>query len=207
MTIFLVLFLLWTMLLLFVVASAFIGFLRTRVPFVTTDEVDIAELVNRLPIAKKDIVYDLGSGDGRVVFWIERLSGAQVVGYELTAWTHMWAMARKFFGKYNAILRRKDFFSESWTGATIIYAYLYPPLMARVEEKFLAECVPGSTAVVRDFPFPNLKPSEIITLGETFTSRKKSGQLLNKRQRLHILIASLIPGKLRPTHEFYIYKK
>jgi hypothetical protein len=51
---------------------------------------------------------------------------------------------------------RKNFFDHSLKPATILYCYLYPPLMRQVGEKILADCNPGTRIVVRDFPIPNL---------------------------------------------------
>jgi hypothetical protein len=34
--------------------------------------------------------------------------------------------------------------------------------MGRVKEKFLADCKPGSIAIIRDFPLPGLKPDEVF---------------------------------------------
>ncbi len=73
-----------------------IVFVMTRVPFVPSPQKDIVELVKRLPISKQDYVYDLGSGNGKVVFAIERLSGARVKGFQLAGWTHWYAQVRKF---------------------------------------------------------------------------------------------------------------
>jgi hypothetical protein len=57
-------------------------------------------------------------------------------------------------------LSNKNFFKENWSGANIIYCYLYPPLMGRIEEKFKATMLPGSIAIVRDFPFPTMPHAE-----------------------------------------------
>ncbi len=145
---------------LFVVTSAFIGFLITRVPFVPTYADDIKLIVDKLKISSKDTFYDLGSGNGKVVFLVEKLSGAQVTGYELTLWTHLWARIQKILMRSKAKFIRRDFFKQDWSQANIIYCYLYPHLMGRICDKFRAEMKPGSVAVVRDFPFPNMIHSE-----------------------------------------------
>ncbi len=146
--------------LLFVIFSAFVGFLLTRVPFVPTYAGDIKFIVKKLGITSRDIFYDLGSGNGKVVFLVEKLSGAAVTGYELTWWTHLWAKLQKILTGSKAKFINRDFFKEDWSGANIIYCYLYPPLMGRVEEKFKADMKPNSIAIVRDFPFPNMAYSD-----------------------------------------------
>ncbi len=156
-TLLLVGFLLFALLLLFVVASAFYGFLRTRVPFVPTSKNDIEFIVNDLNVTSKDIFYDLGSGNGKVCFMINRLTGARCVGFELTWWTYLWAKLKASLQNSAIVFKRRDFFAEDWSEATVIYGYLYPMLMGRVEEKFKKDMKPGSRAIIRDFPFPNMR--------------------------------------------------
>jgi hypothetical protein len=162
--IFLILMLLFVLLMLFIITSAFLGFLLTRVPFVPTYKSDIEFIVKKLGITSADTFYDLGSGDGKVVFLVEKLSGARTKGFELTWWTHLLAKIKKLAKRSKAQFINRNFFKQDWSGANYIYGYLYPPLMKRVEEKFLADCKPGSIAIIRDFPLPNLKPTEIYNM-------------------------------------------
>jgi hypothetical protein len=142
--------------LLFIITSAFLGFLLTRVPFVPTYASDIKFIVNKLGISSRDVFYDLGSGNGKVVFLVEKLSGAKAKGFERTLWTHWWAKIQKVISRSQAEFSNNNFFKENWSGANIIYCYLYPPLMGRIEAKFKSEMKPGSIAIVRDFPFPTM---------------------------------------------------
>jgi hypothetical protein len=158
--IFLSLFLVFAFVILFVISSAFLGFLITRVPFVPTSKNDIEFIVNKLGISPKDIFYDLGSGNGKVVFLVEKLSGAKAKGFERTLWTHWWAKLQKILTGSKAQFSNKNFFKADWSGASIIYCYLYPPLMGNIEDKFKAEMKPGSIAIVRDFPFPKMPYAE-----------------------------------------------
>lgn len=159
--IFLLIFLLFVLALLFVITSSLIGFLQTRVPFVPTGRGDIEFIVKKFNLNQSDIFFDLGSGDGKVCFLVEELTGAKTMGFELTWWTHLLAKIKKIFKKSKAEFVCADFFQAPWNDATIVYSYLYPPLMGRVEEKFLKDCKAGSMAIIRDFPFPNLKPNEV----------------------------------------------
>ena len=152
--------LLFAFAMLVIISSAFLGFLLTRVPFVPTYASDVKFFVDKLGISSKDIFYDLGSGNGKVVLMVEKLSGAKTKGFERTLWTHWWAKLQKLLTHSHAEFSTQDFFKASWSEANIIYCYLYPPLMGRIQEKFKAEMKPGSIAVVRDFPFPNMPHAE-----------------------------------------------
>ncbi len=157
-TVVLFLLFLFVFFLFFVMLSGLIGIVLTRVPFVPTNASDIKFIVEKLNISSRDIFYDLGSGDGKVVFLVEKLSGAKCVGFELTWWTYALSVLRSKLKNQNAKFKNQNFFKHNWAEADYIYAYLFPPLMGRVEKKFLADCKNGSIAIVRDFPFPNLKP-------------------------------------------------
>jgi hypothetical protein len=161
-TSFLIFMLVFSLVVLFVITSAFLGFLQTRVPFVPTSREDVEFVVKKLALGPKDIFMDLGSGDGRVCFLVESACGAKTIGFEMTWWTHLIAKFKAKIKKSKASFYCKNFFHENWSGASVVYGYLYPPLMRQVEEKFMADCKPGTFAVIRDFPFPGLKPIEVI---------------------------------------------
>ncbi len=180
--------LLFVLILLFVIFSAFLGYLITKVPFVPTSAEDISFIVQKLTIGKNQIFYDLGSGNGKVCFLVHKLCGAKCVGFELTWWTHLWAKIKKRCLQFSPLLRgdaqraerllfkNQDFFKANWREADFIYGYLFPFLMVRVEEKFLQEGKAGSIAIIRDFRFPNLKPTE------TFYLPKKHEIYIYKKQ-------------------------
>lgn len=149
-------------LMLFYLASSFWGFLRTKVPFVPTHVEDIREIAKSLAIDSRHTFFDLGSGSGRVVFLIEKITGARSRGYEFTYFWYLWSVLKKRLLGSRAKFIRGDFFGKNWSEADFIYAYLYPPLMNRVEEKYQADCKPGTVAILRDFSFPNLKPISIL---------------------------------------------
>ncbi len=153
--------LLFACLVLFVIFSEFVAFVRTRVPFVPTYTSDIEFIVKKLNIKPNDVFYDLGSGNGKVVFLVEELSGAKVKGFELSWWTIIFSKIKAKLKGSKAVFVNKNFFKQDWSEANYIYGYLYPPLMGRVKEKFFAECKPGSIAIIRDFPFPDLKADEV----------------------------------------------
>lgn len=154
--VFLVVALAFSLLLLVWITSSFLGFVMTRVPFVPTTARDIRLIVERVPLSSHDIVYDLGSGNGKVVFMLERLTGAQAIGFEAMLWAHWYARIKRALTRSGATFVLGNFFKHDWSKATVVYCYLYPPLMRQIGEKILAECKPGTRVIVRDFPIPNL---------------------------------------------------
>ena len=128
----------------------------SRIPFVPTAATDILDVAKRVPVTEQDVFYDLGSGNGKVVFLIEKHTGARTKGFQLAGWTHWYAQIKKFAIGSKAELVGENFFKHNLQDATVVYTYLYPFLMKDVGEKILAECKPGTKVVSRDFAIPNL---------------------------------------------------
>lgn len=149
--------LLFSIIFTFVMFTSLVGFAMTRVPYVRTSRGDIEEIVKELPITQKDIFFDLGCGDGKVVFEVERLSGAKGRGFELTLWTHLLSRFKKFVLGSRAEFVLGNFFKQDFSEATIIYCYLFPGLMRSVGEKVLSDCKQNTLVVSRDFPIENLE--------------------------------------------------
>lgn len=149
----------------FILISAFLGFLATRVPFVRSPKSDLQKAFQRLPLQDGQVFLDLGSGDGFVVFAAEELADVKARGYEQTLWTHVLAKWKAKLKHSKAEFFQEDFFKVSWADADVIYCYLYPPLMPKIEAKFLAEAKPGARLVARDFPLPSLEPAEVMLFG------------------------------------------
>ena len=67
----------------------------------------------------RDVFYDLGSGNGKVVFLVEKLSGAKTKGFEQTLWTHWWAKLKGLIIQSRAEFVNRNFFKTDWAGGVI----------------------------------------------------------------------------------------
>ncbi|MBP9686652.1 MAG: hypothetical protein KBD66_02525 [Candidatus Doudnabacteria bacterium] len=162
-TIFLFVILLVVLLGVWVGVSALIGVVRTRVPLVHSSSAHAAEVFRSLHFSHSTVFYELGSGNGRIVFLAERMGAGRIVGFELVTWAHALACLRTWYMRSRAEFRNEDFFQVSWAPATVVYSYLLPELLGDVERKFLAECAPGTVLVCKDFALPTLVPSRITS--------------------------------------------
>lgn len=147
-----------SLLLLYMMFTEMLNFLQTRVPFVPTARKDIEDMVKRVGITEQDFVIDLGSGNGKVLFTIENLTGARTRGIQRAGWTQEYGRLRKWLTKSKTELISANFFDESWSDATVVYSYLYPPLMRSIGEKFREDCKSGTKLVCRDFYVPDMEP-------------------------------------------------
>jgi ribosomal protein L11 methylase PrmA len=99
-------------------------------------------------IDKKDVIYDLGSGDGQALLEAAKL-GARGVGIEIDPFR---AWISKIVFRLNGVdkkikVERKNFFSADLSQASVIFAYLVPKTLARLKPKFLKELKPGTRIV------------------------------------------------------------
>lgn len=153
-----------------ILITTFIGFVQTRVPYVRSKEADTLEILKQVPLTPETQFYDLGSGDGTVVFLAERLAGVQGTGFEVMLWAYWHSIWKRRTQRSKARFIRQNFFKHSWAPADVLYCFLFPPLMKRVEEKFIAESRPGVILIARDFKLPTLEPDEVIVVDELHTT-------------------------------------
>jgi SAM-dependent methyltransferase len=116
-------------------------------------------------VGPKDVVYDLGSGDGRIVIAAARKFGATAVGVELD--NHLIYQSEESARQANVLDRVKflqqDFFKTDFSQATVVTLYLIPPVMKRLRERMLT-LKPGTRLVAHDFDFDDWKPDVKVTI-------------------------------------------
>jgi 16S rRNA A1518/A1519 N6-dimethyltransferase RsmA/KsgA/DIM1 with predicted DNA glycosylase/AP lyase activity len=114
-------------------------------------------------VTAADTVYDLGSGDGRIVFAAAR-RGARAVGIELDARLVQDSRDRAFaMGLSNrATFVWQDALKTDLAPATVVTLYLFPELNAKLAVKFLAELRPGTRIVSHRFPVADWMPAKTL---------------------------------------------
>jgi len=130
------------------------------VMFVTTPHKVVKEMLKLAEVKKDDVVYDLGSGDGRVVIAAARDFGARGVGIELdkALVTESTTNAREAVVAERVKFLEEDFFVSDLSTATVVTVYLLPELNIRLIPKFLKELKPGSRVVSHRWEMGKWKP-------------------------------------------------
>lgn len=100
-------------------------------------------------VGKDDVVYDLGSGDGTALIVAAKEFGAKGVGVEID---HLRAfistlMIRIIRVQDKVIIKRKNFFDEDLSPATVVFVYLVPKALNRLLPKFKKELEPGTRII------------------------------------------------------------
>src|SRR5687767_15794315 len=118
------------------------------VPFVPTPQVVVDEMLRLAAVTPRDLVYDLGSGDGRIVITAARKFGARAIGVELD--DHLIYQAEESARQANLGERVKflqqDFFKTDFSEASVVTLYLLPAVMRRLRDTML-KLKPGTRLV------------------------------------------------------------
>lgn len=141
------------------------GNIVSSVPLVPVKQNALNTIISALELQPGSTLYDLGSGDGRVLnAALATNSKIKAIGLEVAPWPRV--ISKIKLRKYgsNAEVRNQDFFKADFRGATHIYMYLYPSVMEKLEPIFDRMITSGTRIVSCDFPFPNKIPQQTITI-------------------------------------------
>lgn len=127
-------------------------------PFVPTRMEQVDRMLKAAKIKKGQKVYDLGCGDGRLVYKAAKEYGANAVGYEFSPLVWLWARFLKlFFWRSSAKVQLRNFWHQDISDADVIVCYLLPFSMEKMEERLIKQLKKGTLIVSHAFRFPNLK--------------------------------------------------
>jgi SAM-dependent methyltransferase len=132
--------------------------LRTRYPgpdilFVATPEQVGVEMLRLASVGPQDTVFDLGSGDGRLVIAAAHEFGARGVGVEIDAPLVQTSRdAARTAGVADRVtFLWQDIFATDLRPATVVAIYLRDDVNLKLRPKLLSELQPGSRLVSHDF--------------------------------------------------------
>jgi SAM-dependent methyltransferase len=135
-----------------------------EVPDVRTPPEVVVEMLRLARVGPDDVVYDLGSGDGRIVIAAARDFGARGVGIELDPdlVTEAARNARRAGVVERTRFLRQDIFDADISEATVVTLYLWPDVNLRLRPKLLSQLKPGSRIVSHDFPIGDWQPERVV---------------------------------------------
>jgi SAM-dependent methyltransferase len=132
--------------------------------FVPTSEAVADQMLQLAGITARDVVYDLGSGDGRILMLAAQKYGARGVGIEIQP--HLVERARQVAREGEVTDRVRfiegDLFTADLSEATLVTIYLSPTVNARLESKLRTELAPGTRVVSHQFTIGKWPPDKTI---------------------------------------------
>jgi len=132
--------------------------------FVPTWEPVVYEMLELAGVTSDDVVYDLGSGDGRIVILAAQKYGARGVGIEidpkLVAISRQVARDAELSSKVSFI--EGDLFTADLSGATVVTLYLSTSMNRQLEPKLRRELRPGTRVVSHQFKLGDWLPDRTV---------------------------------------------
>jgi len=141
--------------------------LARDVPFVPTPERVVEKMLEVAKVGQKDVVYDLGSGDGRIVISAAKKHGARGVGIDIDPERIKEARdnARRAGVANRVEFRQQDLFQAEFSEATVVTIYLLSGVNMKLRPKLLSELKPGTRIVSHAFDMGDWKPTETHKVG------------------------------------------
>ena len=137
--------------------------------FVPTPNDIVATMLRMAEVTKKDTVYDLGCGDGRIVITAAQKYGARGVGIDIDP--DRVAEATENVRKAGVADRVKiiqgDLFEADISPATVVTLYLLTELNLKVRPKLLRDLNPGTRVVSHAFSMGDWKPERTAEVSGT----------------------------------------
>lgn len=129
------------------------------VPYVPTPDEVVARMLIMAGVNNKDFLYDLGSGDGRIVITAAKQYGARGIGYDLNPKRIEESNdnARKAGVTNKVRFIKQDLFEADLTGATVVTLYLLPDVNLKLRPKLLKDLRPGTRIVSHNYDMGDWK--------------------------------------------------
>jgi len=138
-------------------------------PYYPTPIPVVRLMLETAEIEPGEVVYDLGSGDGRVVILAARDHQAKAVGYELDP--KLVESSRRQIDKMElsdqARIVPGDLYAADVENADVVTVYLLPRALGKLRPLLEKKMKSGSRVVSHDFPIPGWEADETLTYDET----------------------------------------
>jgi ribosomal protein L11 methylase PrmA len=130
--------------------------------YVPTPHEVVDDMLRLANVGKSDILYDLGSGDGRIAIAAAKKFGIRAVGIDIDPERIREANenARRAGVTHLVEFRQEDLFKADFREATVITLYLLPDLNVKLRPRLLDELKPGTRIVSHQFDMGTWKPEK-----------------------------------------------
>ena len=139
-------------------------YLEHIVPYVPTPMLVAQKMLEVAKVVPDDVVYDLGSGDGRIVIMAAQKFGAHAVGVELDSDLYLKSTERikKLGLQDRAQIIHENLFEVNVRHATVVTLYLLTSVNERLRPKLERELRSGARIVSHDFQVPGWQPVQTV---------------------------------------------
>jgi cyclopropane fatty-acyl-phospholipid synthase-like methyltransferase len=135
----------------------------SSVPYVPTSPAIVDAMLTLAGVSKRDVIYDLGCGDGRIVIAAAKQYGAHGVGVDIDPARIAEARANAKAAGVEALVtfRVEDLFATDIKDATVVALYLLPSVNKRLMPRLRSELKPGARVVSNSFDMGSDWPADV----------------------------------------------
>ena len=133
------------------------------VPYVPTPKVVVDKMLEVADVKPGDVLYDLGSGDGRIVVTAAQRFGVRGVGIDINPERIQEAEANAKQAGVQELteFRQEDLFKADFGNATVVTMYLLPSVNNRLKPQLL-NLKPGTRIVSHAFDIEGWEPDRVV---------------------------------------------
>lgn len=137
------------------------------VPYVPTDEKVVEAMLDLAGVGAKDVLYDLGSGDGRIVVAAALYRNARAVGIEMDPLRVADAMEYAADSRVEFMVDfiEGDLLTEDFSEATVVSLYLLDLVNVQLRPRLMKELRAGTRIVSNTFDMGDWKADKRLTFG------------------------------------------
>jgi tRNA G37 N-methylase Trm5 len=139
------------------------------VPYVPTPPQVVDAMLRLAKVKRGDVLYDLGSGDGRIVITAAKRYGVRGTGVDIDPRRiqEANANARKAGVAGRVRFINDDLFQVDFSDATVVTLYLLPRLNLQLRPRLINELQPGTRIVSHGFDMGDWKPDRVVEVGNS----------------------------------------
>lgn len=138
--------------------------------YVPTPQDVVEDMLRLADVRQGDVLYDLGSGDGRIAVTAAQKYGVRAVGIDIDPERVAEANRNARRGGVSRLVsfREQDLFKADFGEATVVTLYLLPDLNLKLRPRLFAQLKPGTRVVSHQFDMGDWKPDKTLeTNGRT----------------------------------------
>lgn len=138
---------------------------RPDVIYVPTPQEVVEKALELAKVRKRDVVYHLGCGDGRVAVTAARKYGTYGFGFDIDPQRVKESLenVKKHKVERLVTIKHADVFTLDLREATVIYLYMLPSLNVKLIPQ-LEKCKPGTRIISHDFDMQGVKPDQVVNI-------------------------------------------
>lgn len=136
---------------------------KPDIGYIPTPDELVDAILALAEVSADDILYDLGSGDGRILIAAAQQKGTRGVGIDIDPDRIKEATlnAQQAGVAHCVKFLEQDLFSCDFAEATVVFVYLLPHLNLRLRKELFRQLKPGTRVVSHDFDMGDWKPERV----------------------------------------------